>query len=241
MADIRLNEDQIVVDDNNNDNFNHEVEEYVNYIENKCYENFRGRYICGYIDLERGFFVTWTRKVGLQLAVKTTDTEKVMVFLKIEVRATTTKPVKDEIKRNKSWVRAEELASMNMCAMKGIRRNFEHLSQIVMMNQNLKTKGVFRSNKGFAWIPGFKSFIETTPIYERKPFDLVIDTRLTLKQAGNILILPSMKNFSLQWKGFAKKIYVERERIYVRTDLWEQINGNGNNDLDENNEVPIFL
>ena len=42
-----------------------------------------------------------------------------------------------------------------------------------------------------------------------------------LKHSENILIFPSMKIFSQAWKGNAINIFERRQRIFVRTDLWE--------------------
>ena len=166
--------------------------------------------------------------------------------MKILVRKNTPKEINDQIKKNKSWLRAEQLAVVSMPAMLRIRYEFERWQKVVIADQNLKWRGIFMTSSGFVWMPGFlESSMQITPISERQPFDLVVETGLTLKEVVDIPFIPSIQIFSQTWKGFAENIYQKRNRLAIRRDLWQNEEQNEelarSDNLTENDDDVIYL
>ena len=102
------------------------------------------------------------------------------------------------------------------------------------------------TSSGFVWMPGFlESSMQITPISERQPFDLVVETGLTLKEVVDIPFIPSIQIFSQTWKGFAENIYQKRNRLAIRRDLWQNEEQNEelarSDNLTENDDDVIYL
>ena len=114
MADITINAVQKGINNYEDNVLTQEVNEFAKEVKEKCFRNFKGRFICGYVDLERNFFLTWTRRNGLELAIETTENDDTKIYLKMEIRQTATETLRNQIKNNRSWLRAEEMATANM-------------------------------------------------------------------------------------------------------------------------------
>ena len=129
MSDITLNNNRDNLDDINDKALTQDMDDYVKKVKEKCFENFYGREMCGYIDLEGGFFLTWTKKVGLEMSVRTTETERVEGSLKVKIRSTASKILQGKIRKNRAWMRAEELAIANMRTMLDLRYHYGRIKQ----------------------------------------------------------------------------------------------------------------
>ena len=82
MADITISAAQNGINNIEDNVLTQEMNEFVTDVKEKCFRNFLGRFLCGYVDLERNFFLTWTKKNGLELAIRTTENEDTKFFLK---------------------------------------------------------------------------------------------------------------------------------------------------------------